>query len=54
MQFSNNNVLTILQYDNRFECIEFDYFNIKLVLLFFIINHSLPRGEDDQDVVNDQ
>lgn len=40
-------------YDNRFVSIEFDYSNIKLFLVFVVMNHSPHRDDYDNDVATD-
>lgn len=40
-------------YDSRFVCIEFDYSNIKLILIFVVMDHSPHRSDYDHVVVTD-
>jgi len=40
-------------YDNRFVNIEFDYSNIKLFLVFVVMDHSPHRDDYDHDVTED-
>jgi len=37
-------------YDNWSVCIEFDYLNLKIFLLFFIIDHNSHKGDGNYDM----